>query len=136
MPEYDRAKQIEVVSNDKFICDLVGIKIDDVAKGFARVSLVLRENHLNGVGIVQGGVIYSLADYAFAAASNYCDGTVVGVESSISFIRSIRTGKIFAEAEEVDRSRSFSVCRARVFDEAENLLAIMNCRGYILKPKN
>ena len=134
MSESEKPSRPQVVLNDKFICDLVGIKLDKTARGFARASLVLRENHLNGVGIVQGGVLFSIADYAFAAASNY-DENVVGVETSISFIRSVKSGTIYAEAEEVSRSRSFSVCRVRVFDENENLLAIMNCRGYVLRPK-
>ena len=135
MPEYDKSKQLAVVMNDKFICDLVGIKLEEADQGFARAGLDIRENHLNGVGIVQGGVLYSIADYAFAAASNYCGEKVVGVETSISFVRSVSGGRICAEAKEVSRSRSFSVCRVDVRDGDGNLLAIMNARGYIIRPK-
>ena len=135
MPEYDKTKQLEVVMNDRFICDLIGIKLEEVGKGFARAGLEIRGDHLNGVGIVQGGVIYSIADYAFAAASNYCDEKVVGVETSISFVHSARAGRIYAEANEISRSRSFSVCRVSVYDGEGNLLAIMNARGYVIRPK-
>ncbi len=135
MPEYDSSKQIEVMMKDKFICELIGIKLEETGKGFARAGLEIRENHLNGVGIVQGGVIYSIADYAFAAASNYSEEKVVGVDTSISFVRAVSGGRIYAEAEEVSRSRSFAVCRVRVFDGGGNLLAVMNARGYVLRPK-
>ena len=135
MPEYDKTKQLEVVMNDRFICDLVGIKLEETGKGFARAGLEIRGDHLNGVGIVQGGVIYSIADYAFAAASNYSDEKVVGVDTSISFVHSARAGRIYAEANEISRSRSFSVCRVSVYDGDGNLLAIMNARGYVIRPK-
>lgn len=133
--EFSKTDQLERMLKDRFICGLIGIQLEEAGKGKARSSLILREDHLNGVGIVQGGVLYAIADYTFAAAANYSAEDVVGVETSISFLRSVKTGKIFAEAEEVSRSRSFSVCTVRVTDESGQLLAIMNARGYLLQPR-
>ena len=135
MEELSRTSQIERMLKDKFICNLIGIKLEEAGKGHARSSLLLREDHLNGVGIVQGGVLYAIADYTFAAAANYSVEDVVGVETSISFLRSVKAGKIFADAEEVSRSRNFSVCTVRVTDESGKLLAMMNARGYLLQPR-
>ena len=128
--------QIERMKKDRFICDLIGIRLEEAGEGFARSSLLLREDHLNGVGIVQGGVLYSIADFTFAAAANYSEEGVVGVETTISFLKSVKGGTIYAEAKEIARSRSFSVCRVNVTDEKGNLLAIMNARGYVLREKS
>lgn len=125
--------QIERMKKDRFICGLIGIQLLEAKKGFARSTLVLRDDHLNGVGIVQGGVLYSIADFTFAAAANYAPEEVIGIETSISFLKSAKSGTILAEAEEICRTKSFSVCRVNVTDESGTLLAAMTARGYVLR---
>lgn len=122
------------MKKDRFICGLIGIKLDEAREGFARSSLVLRDDHLNGVGIVQGGVLYSIADYTFAAAANWNE-PIVGIETNISFLKAAKNGTIFAEAREISRTGSFSVCEVNVTDDAGNLLAFFTGRGFILKPR-
>lgn len=129
------SEQIARMKKDRFICGLIGITLDEARQGYARSSLVLREDHLNGIGIVQGGVLYALADYTFAAAANWAE-PVVGIETNISFLAAAKTGTIFAEAKEIARSGHFSVCEARVTDDAGKLLAVFTGRGYLLKQTN
>lgn len=123
--------QMERMKKDRFICELIGIQLTEARPGYAKASLELRPDHLNGVGIVQGGVLYSIADYAFAAAANYAE-PVVGIETTVSFLKSVRTGTITAEAVEVARSRRFANCRVEVTDEKGRLLAVFSGRGYLL----
>lgn len=123
------------MSADRFVCDLIGIRLIDAGVGYAKAELELKPIHLNGVGIVQGGLLFTIADYVFAAACNYSDEEVVGVETSISFIKSVRTGKIYAQGHEVSRTKSFACCEVRVTDEKERLLALFRGRGYILPPR-
>lgn len=125
---------MERMKKDRFICERVGATLDEASEGFARASLEIEPDHLNGIGVVQGGVFYSLADYAFAAAANYAE-PVIGIETTISFLRSATTGRITAEAREMSRTRSFSVCEVRVFDPSRNLLALFIGRGYVLKKR-
>ena len=54
----------EVIHNDRF-AKYVGIRLVEVGKGYAVTELTLNENHLNGLDRIQGGVIFTLADYAF-----------------------------------------------------------------------
>lgn len=126
--------QIERMKKDRFICDLIGIELIEAGKGRAIATLDLRPDHLNGVGIVQGGVLFSLADYAFAAAANYAE-EVVGIETSISFLQSVKTGKIKADAVEISRTGRFTACQVRVTDDTDRLLAIFTGRGYVLKKR-
>ena len=57
------------VENDLF-AQHVGIELIEVAPGTAKARLKVCRHHLNGVGLTQGGVVFTLADLAFAAASN------------------------------------------------------------------
>ena len=57
-------------SNDKFATEVTGITIDEVHDGFSRCSLEIEEKHLGAHGQIMGGVIFTLADFAFAAATN------------------------------------------------------------------
>jgi Uncharacterized protein, possibly involved in aromatic compounds catabolism len=62
-------EMIEIIKNDQF-AKLVGLELVKVELGYAEVRMVITEKHLNGVGIVQGGALFTLADFAFAAAAN------------------------------------------------------------------
>ena len=126
------SEQIERMKKDRFICELLGISLDQAEKGYAAASLTLGPQHLNGIGIVQGGVLFSLADYTFAAAANYAD-PIVSLETTISFIKPAQQGRIVAEAREVSRTGRFSVVDVRVSDDDGQTLALFHGRGYVLK---
>ena len=129
-------RQMERMTSDTFICDVVGVRLTQFDAGRVTVELTLTDRHLNGVGICQGGVILSIADYALAVASNYTEDPVVSVEISASFCRSVSTGKIIAKAKELVRTRSTSVGEVSVSDEDGNILALVRGRGYVLKSRS
>ncbi len=126
------SEQIARMKKDRFICDLVGIHLEEVREGYAKSSLQIRPEHLNGVGIVQGGVLFSLADYTFAAAGNW-DVPMIGIENHITFLSSVSEGTIYAEAKEISRSGHFSVSEVRVTNEKGTLLAFLTGRGYLMR---
>lgn len=128
-------KQRERMLADKFICNLLGVELIEAGVGTARAELTLRPEHMNGVGVCQGGVLFSIADFAFAAACNYAEEPVLGIEVSISYCKSVKTGKIIAEAKEIARSRSTAVAEMRVTDEAGTLLCVARGRGYVLQAR-
>lgn len=129
-------RQLERMTSDTFICDVVGVKLTDFDVGRATAELTLTDRHLNGVGICQGGVILSISDYALAVASNYMEEPVVSVEISASFCRSVSAGKIIAKAKEIVRTRSASVGEVLVSDEDGNIIALVRGRGYVLKSRS
>ncbi len=87
-----------------------GVRLAAVADGYARATLRLRPQHLNGVGIAQGGAIFTLADLAFAAACNSHGVVAVALDVSVSYLRGLARGVLTAEAREVFVSRKVSVC--------------------------
>ena len=100
-----------------------GIRLVEVREGFARARLRLGPDHLNGVGVVQGGAIFTLADLAFAAASNSRGAVAVALDATITFARAAIRGTLTAEAREISASRRVSVCEVRVTDAAGALVA-------------
>jgi len=98
--------------------------------GYAVVQMEITDNHLNGVDMVQGGAIFTLADYAFAAASNYGGVVTVGVNVNISFLKPPAGKTITAEAREISAGRKVSHVHIDVFDENRDLVAVVHGTGY------
>ena len=101
----------------------VGIELVDVAPGRATTRLAVTEKHLNGVGIVHGGAIFSLADFAFAAASNAHGTVAVAINATISFVKAVSGGVLTAEARETSLNPKLATYSIDVRDETGDLVA-------------
>jgi acyl-CoA thioesterase len=78
-----------------------GIVIEEAREGYARLSMVVRADMLNGHRTVHGGMIFALADTAFAYACNSRNVSTVAQQASISFLAPAKEGaKLIAEARE------------------------------------
>jgi acyl-CoA thioesterase len=101
-----------------------GARLDEVREGYARATMRLREDHLNGVAVAQGGAVFTLADFAFAAAANSHGTVAVALDTSITFARAATKGVLTAEALEESLSRRTSVCNVRVTDGEGTIVAL------------
>lgn len=131
--EQERKRQQNRMEADRFAMESVGIRLVNFGVGHARAELTVQGRHLNGVAIVQGGVLFTLADFAFAAACNYSEEAVIGIETSISFLKASGEGVIQAEAREVSRTGRLAYGEIRVTNDQGELLAMARGRGYVLK---
>lgn len=96
-------------SRDRF-AQLCGMEIEEISVGYARASMKVEDRHLNGVDVCQGGAIFTLADLAFACASNSHGPVAVSIENSISFLEGVSEGEtLVAEAREVSLHRKIAV---------------------------
>jgi len=111
------------------------IELVSVETGRARAKMVLKDYHLNGVGIAQGGAIFTLADFAFAAASNSYGTVAVAVNVSISFLKAVSSGTVYAEAREVARSSKLGSYTIEVRDEQNELVALFQGMAYRKKER-
>jgi acyl-CoA thioesterase len=107
-----------------------GIEILDIAPGRARVRMQVAEHHLNGLDMVHGGAVFSLADLAFAAASNSHGSAAMGVNASIAYVKAAGGDMLYAEAEEVSRSRRLATYEIRVTDTSGQLVALFQGTVY------
>ena len=71
-----------------------GIEIEEAREGYARIRMTLRADMLNGHGIAHGGIVFSLADTAFAYACNSRNLTTVAAQASIIFLAPAREGEV------------------------------------------
>jgi acyl-CoA thioesterase len=82
----------------------LGMELVTVGPGVATVAMVVREDMVNGHGNAHGGLIFTLADSAFAFACNSAGETTVGAQAAITFIRPARRGdRLVASAREISR---------------------------------
>ncbi|MBQ8866024.1 MAG: PaaI family thioesterase [Bacteroidaceae bacterium] len=109
---------------------LNGIELVEISEGFAHAQVCIKSHHLNAGGCVQGGVLFTLADLAFAAATNSHGTLTVTSSANIAFVRSVCSGTLSAHAREVVNHRHLPFCEVRVTDEAGNLIAIFTASGY------
>lgn len=104
---------------------LLGVQVEEVRPGYARVSLHLRGEHHNFHGVAHGGVVFSLADFAFAAASNSHNQRAVAISATIHFLRPPGPGRLEAECVEEHRGRTLGSYRVGVRDGSGRLVATM-----------
>ncbi|MEI7706074.1 MAG: PaaI family thioesterase [Deltaproteobacteria bacterium] len=101
-----------------------GIELLSVEVGRAVARMALGPEHLNAAGVVQGGAVFTLADFAFAAASNSRGNVALAIEAHVTFLRAVREGVLTAEAREEGGSRRLSTCTVRVTDGSGTLVAL------------
>ena len=92
-----------------------GITIEEARAGYARLSMTVRADMLNGHGIVHGGMVFGLADTAFAYVCNGGNEKTVAAQASIVFLGSVNEGEILiAEGNEVATAGRSGVTRVSV----------------------
>lgn len=92
-----------------------GIRIDEARAGYARLSMPIRADMLNGHGIVHGGMVFALADTAFAYVCNGGNAKSVAAQASIVFLGSAAEGEtLVAEAQELAAAGRSGVTRVAV----------------------
>ncbi len=92
-----------------------GLTIEEVREDYARVSMVVRADMLNGHGFAHGGMIFALADSAFAYVCNGANHASMAAQASIVFLDKVGEGEtLIAEAEEVAREGRAGVTRVAV----------------------
>jgi acyl-CoA thioesterase len=118
-----------MLAQDRFAAH-AGITLEHVEPGYARARLQVGPEHLNGVGIVQGGAIFTLADFAFAAAANSSGSVAVAIDVSISFLKAVTGGALLAEAREEAAAGRIGTSLVRVTDERGALVALFKGTAY------
>src|SRR3954454_18569143 len=92
-----------------------GLTIEEVREDYARVSMLVRPDMLNGHGLAHGGMIFALADSAFAYVCNGANHASVAAQASIVFLDKVSEGEtLIAEATEVAREGRAGVTRVTV----------------------
>ncbi|MBF0386099.1 MAG: hotdog fold thioesterase [Candidatus Omnitrophica bacterium] len=109
----------------------LGAEIVEVKSGYAKVKLKIQPHFLNGIDIVHGGIIFTLADYAFALASNTGEETGVAINASINFVKAgLPDDTLYAEIKETSRSKRIGNYTGTVTNLQDQLLASFQSLAY------
>ncbi|WP_277465804.1 PaaI family thioesterase [Parabacteroides sp. PF5-6] len=119
----------EFLQGDRFAL-LAGVELLEVGNGYARARMEIKPMHLNGGGVCQGGAIFTLADLAFAAATNSHARLTFSITSNINFFKSESHGFLYAKAREVFNHKRLANCEVQITNEAGELIATFNGTGY------
>ena len=117
--------------NDRFATGN-GCVLEEVGEDWALASVEIRDEHRNGLGSVMGGLIFTLADFAFAVCSNQQHYPSVGLDNSINYLSGTKGSKLFARATCVKSGRTTTVCTVNVTDDLGRDIAIMTATAYKL----
>jgi len=102
----------------------LGMVVEEVVEGYARCSITIVPEYLNASERAHGAIIFSIADQAFAVASNSTGVMALALNFNINYIASAIDGeKIFAEATNVNMGNKVSVWRIEVRGTEDRLLA-------------
>ena len=102
----------------------LGMTVVTGVPGTAVVSMTIREDMLNGFDVVHGGLIFSVADTAFAIACNEDDAVTLAAGADITFLRPVRLGQtLTATAERRVRSGRSGIYDVQVTDETGAVVA-------------
>jgi acyl-CoA thioesterase len=122
------------LQNDRFaeFCD---IELLSVTPGRASARMTLRPHHHNGIGSVQGGAIFTLADFTFAAAANSHGAVAVAINASITFMKAAAAGTLWAEARELAKNFKIGTYSVEIKDDQGDLVAHFQGLAYKKKDK-
>ncbi|MCD7930159.1 MAG: PaaI family thioesterase [Tannerellaceae bacterium] len=119
----------EFLAGDRFALS-AGVELLEVKKGYAKARMNITPEHLNGGGVCQGGAIFTLADLAFAAATNSHARMTLSITATINFFRSEKEGYLYAEAREIFDHKRLSNCEVSITNEKGDLIATLTGTGY------
>ncbi len=109
----------------------LGMRIEAVRPGYARLSMTVREDMVNGHDICHGGLIFTLADSAFAFSCNSHNRATVALSAGIEFLAPARLGdELFAEAQEQALGGKTGVYDVAVWNQAEQRIALFRGKSY------
>jgi len=112
----------------------LGMTIETIGPGHARLRMVVRQDMLNGHETCHGGLIFTLADSAFAFACNACNRVTVALGAQVTFVEPAKLGDVLiAEAFEQTRTRRTGVYDVEVTTEDGRKIALFRGNAYETK---
>jgi acyl-CoA thioesterase len=119
------AKQvIDKVMSDDLFSQWLGIKILEIKEGYSKIQMTVRKEMINGLGVVHGGICFSLGDSCFAFACNNRNNLSVALDTAINFLKPVHVGdELTAEAKEMHNGRSTGLYHITITNQRDHVVA-------------
>ena len=113
-----------MMKND-FFSQWLGIEIIEIKEGYAKTKMTVRKEMINGLGIVHGGIAFSLADSTFAFACNNRNNLSVALDTSINFLKPVHVDDVLtAEAKEIHNGKSTGLYQISIMNQKDHVVAL------------
>ena len=109
----------------------IGLEIWSVTDREAVITVQITDGHLNANGCVQGGMLYSIADFAFATISNFLHPITVTQSGHIQYLRAAFTSSLKAVARERARCGRNTACEVTVYDDKDEVVCVCHFSGFV-----
>lgn len=100
-------------STDRFV-EMCGVQIVECREGYARCEVEISDKLLNGVNAVQGGLLFTIADFSAAVAAFSLGRLALSINADISFFRNCNSGTLIAEATVISATNNLCTCSVDV----------------------
>jgi acyl-CoA thioesterase len=103
----------------------MGVQVIEVKEGYSKISMTIRKEMINGLGIVHGGITISLADSAFAFACNNRNVFSVALDTAINFLKPVHLNDtLIAEAKELHNGKSTGLYHIHISNQHGHEVAV------------
>ena len=127
-------KIVDKMINGDAFSQWLGIEVLEVAEGFCKLKMIVRDEMTNGFNIAHGGIAYSLADSALAFAANSDGIQSLSIDTSISHTKKVMNGdKLIAETEEVSKNEKNAVYNISITNQ--NNITVAHFKGTVYRTK-
>jgi acyl-CoA thioesterase len=102
----------------------LGFRLLELTRGYAKVAVTLGPEHSNFLGMIDGGLVMSLADYAFACSCNTFGQVRVAAQFSTNFISApVLMGELIAEGRTIHAGRTIALTEITIMEATGRLIA-------------
>lgn len=118
-------KVVEKMMQEDLFSHWLGIQILEIKEGYSKIKMKVRKEMINGLGIVHGGIAFSMADSAFAFACNNRNNLSVALDTSINFIKPVHVDdELVAEAKEIHNGKSTGLYQISITNQRNHTVAL------------
>lgn len=118
----DKQKFIEAFHEKDALSRMLGMRLVRLEEGCAEAEMEITSDHLNFMGTLHGGTLFTIADVVAGTAVSSWGQNCVTLNSTINYIRAVNEGKIIAKASVIHKGRTTGVCEVKIFDSTARLL--------------
>ena len=120
----------EIFSKDLYATRVSGAVIEEVGENYSKCSMRLKDEHRNASGGIRGGCIYTLADFAFAVASNFDkERLTVSLTGQASFLSMSKGSVLYAETKLIKEGRNNCFYEVMITDDLGKDIAVVYFTG-------
>lgn len=127
---------VEQMMQEDLFSQWLGIRLLEIQEGYSKISMQVRAEMINGLGMVHGGIMFSMADsaFAFAFACNNRNVLSVALDTSINFIKPVHVGDtLIAETKELHNGQSTGLYHISITNQHDHIVAVFKGTCYRTK---